>query len=136
MKNTRKTRITLLLCVAILLLTVACGGSKAAVYISFDQVGKVVFTAGNGYDLTGWEMTAVDYGNGALADGVLEPVETFDGSYEFNVIGGDQQEFTLYYCLEGKEDEEQSITAIVNKAEDGTVTFAWQNLPDGVLATK
>lgn len=125
-----------LLTLLLLFSLAACGGSKAAVYISFDQVGKVVFTAGNGYDLTGWEMTAVDLGNGTLADGVLEPVETFDDSYEFNVIGGDQQEFTLYYCLEGKEDEEQSITAIVNKAEDGTVTFAWQNLPDGVLATK
>lgn len=114
----------------------ACGGEKAAVHVSFDQVGKVIFSAGNGYDLTGWEMTAVDLGNDTLADGVLEPVETFDGNYEFNVIDGDQQEFTLYYCPEGKEDEEQSITAIVNKAEDGTVTFAWQNLPDGVLATK
>lgn len=114
----------------------ACGGEKAAVYVSFDQVGKVVFSAGSGYTLMGWSMTAVDYDNGALADGVLEPVETFDGNYEFNVIDGDQQEFTLYYCPEGKEDEEQAIVAIVTKGEGGAVSFEWQNLPDGVLATK
>lgn len=128
--------LSILLTLLLLVSLCACGGDKAAVYVSFDQVGKVVFSAGRGYTLMGWNMTAVDYGNGALANGVLEPVDTFDGTYEFNVIDGDQQEFTLYYCPEGKEDEETSITAIVTKGDGGTVSFEWENLPDGVLGMK
>lgn len=136
MKNTRKTRITLLLCVAILLLTVACGGEKAAVYYSY-SVGKVTFSAGNGYTLMGWNMTAVEEDEDTLADGPLSYNDE-DGQYTFTVIGepGDRQEFTLYYCPEGKEDEEKSITAIVTKGDDGAVSFEWKNLPDGVLAMK
>lgn len=115
----------------------ACSGEKAAVYVSFDQVGKVVFSAGSGYTLMGWNMAAMEEGDGVWADGPLSYNDE-DGEYTFTIIGnsGDQQEFTLYYCPEGKEDEEQAITAIVTKGDGGAVSFEWQNLPDGVLATK
>lgn len=133
--------LSILLTLLLLVSLCACGGDKAAVYVSFDEVGKVVFSPGKGYTLLGWSASAMEVAEGVWCDGPLESIDGVGDIYEFNVVGnpGDQQEFTLYYCPEGKENEEaaeQSISAIVSLAEDGTVAFSWNDLPDGVLAMK